>query len=84
MFVESESDVVAELEMNCNLDKTMVSTYPAWRCPHHYSRDGWKASKDMLHPRFDYLVLNSWELLTDVETKVPVFHPLKIGFWGHL
>jgi len=35
MFAESESDVVAELEMNYNLEKTMVSTYPAWRCPHH-------------------------------------------------
>ena len=34
MFAESESDVVAELEMNCNLEKTMVSTYPARRCPH--------------------------------------------------
>ena len=35
MFAESESDVVAELEMNCNLEKMMVSTYPAWQCPHH-------------------------------------------------
>ena len=34
MSAESESDVVAELEMNCNMEKTMVSTYPAWRCPH--------------------------------------------------
>ena len=33
MFAESESDVVAELEMNSN--KTIVSTYPSWRCPHH-------------------------------------------------
>jgi len=38
MFAESESDVVAELEMNCNLEKTMVSTYLAWRCPHHILR----------------------------------------------
>jgi len=38
MFAESESDVVAELEMKCNLEKTMVSTYPAWRCPHQRGR----------------------------------------------
>jgi hypothetical protein len=30
VFAESESDVVAELEMNCNLEKMMVSTNPAW------------------------------------------------------
>jgi len=35
VFAESESELVSELEMNCNLEKTMVSTYPAWRCPHH-------------------------------------------------
>ena len=34
MFAESESDVVGELEMNCNLEKTMTSTYPAWQCPY--------------------------------------------------
>jgi len=38
MFTEFESDVVAELEMNCNLEKTMVSTYPAWQCPHHMNQ----------------------------------------------
>jgi len=36
MFAESESDVVVDLKMNCNLKKTMVSTYLAWRCPYHY------------------------------------------------
>jgi len=29
VFAESKSDVVAELEKNYNLKKTMVSTYPA-------------------------------------------------------
>ena len=38
MFAESESDVVSELDMNCNLEKTMVSTYLAWRCPHQLVR----------------------------------------------
>jgi hypothetical protein len=31
---ESEGDVVAELETNCNLGKTITSVCPAWRCPH--------------------------------------------------
>jgi len=46
MFAESERDVVAELEMNCNLEKMMVSTYPAWRCPHH------QASQMSVHHHF--------------------------------
>jgi hypothetical protein len=32
---ESEGDVAAELGMNCNLGKTIMSVCPAWRCPHH-------------------------------------------------
>jgi hypothetical protein len=32
---ESEGDVTAKLGTNCNLEKTMASVCPAWRCPHH-------------------------------------------------
>jgi hypothetical protein len=33
---ESEGDVAAELGTNCNLEKTIASVCPAWRCPHHH------------------------------------------------
>ena len=37
MFAESESDVVAELEMNSNLEKTIVSTYLSQNRPNYKS-----------------------------------------------
>ena len=39
MSAESEGDVAAELETNCNLGKTMASVCPAWRCPHQVGLD---------------------------------------------
>jgi hypothetical protein len=34
MSAESEGDVAAELGTNCNLEKTIASVCPTWRCPH--------------------------------------------------
>jgi hypothetical protein len=35
MSAETKGDVAAQLGTNCNLEKTIASVCPAWRCPHH-------------------------------------------------
>jgi hypothetical protein len=71
MSAESEGDVVAELGMNCNLEKTMASVCPAWRCPHptplleleSSSTPSWRCPHHTLHVKRKLLVTNDSGLL---------------------